>query len=66
MTTKIVTVAVTFKTCSFSGINFLIAMLISHSSRIHYLATSLMCKTKYRNRNQVKEEKPGETEIDIT
>lgn len=48
MTTKIM--AIMFKACNFSVINFFIATVVTHSSRIQYLVTSLMCKAQHRIR----------------
>lgn len=45
--------AILLKTCSFSVINFLVVTVITRSSRIQYLATSLM-------QNKAQDQKPGE------
>lgn len=57
VTTKIVIMVIIFKACNLSVTNFLIATVITQSSRIQHLATSLMGKTKHRIRNQVKKKK---------
>lgn len=63
MTTTIVIMVIIFKTCNLSVTNFLIATVITQSSRIQHLATSLISQTKHRIRNQVEKKNPGEAEI---